>query len=208
MISQTSVPLAVSSAWSQALLDVTAPTGTVAMRVWVYAEGQQLVLADALRLQEADCGQASNNTCNRLGNAGFELGIAGWDPDDASLLAGGGRNGGAAAQVGPSAPGGAASIGQPVSVTPGASLTLTAWYTARGAGWAGMGLHYLDASGVMQSQVGITLEDRSSFGQASLTVTPPAGTVAVRAWVYTESARLVVVDDLDLRVTGCGAGSP
>ena len=209
MIGQTAVPLAVSSDWSRALLDVTAPAGTVAMRAWVYAEGQQLVVADGLRIQEVGCGQTGVDTCNRLSNVGFDNGLANWDPLGTFALVAEGRSGGPAARIGASnLAGPTGSIGQVIAVTPGTSLTLSAWYTAEGAGWAGMGLHYLDSSGDWFSQVGVTLADRTNFGQTSLTVTPPVGSVAVRVWVYTEDGRVVVVDDLDLRVTGCTGGAP
>ena len=203
MISQASVPLAESANWAQAQLDVTAPAGTVAMRAWVYTEGQQLILVDAMRLQEANCGVAPVDSCNRLSNVGFEQGLLGWSPQGATALASGGRNGTAAVRVGP-----AGSIGQVVPATAGSSLTLRAWYTAQGSDWAGLGLHYLDANGNLLSQVNETLVDRSSFGQATLTVTPPAGTAAVRVWVYTEQARSVVVDDIELRLSNCTGGTP
>ncbi|MGE0799236.1 MAG: galactose oxidase-like domain-containing protein [Lautropia sp.] len=198
-IGETNVTLGITSVYEQATLSVTAPAGTVTIRVWIYAASQNTVTIDTVALQEASCGGPPPATCNRLVNPGAETGFSGWERENGTLVADA-RTGAAAVRV---ADGWAGTRG---AATPGLSYTASAWVkSSSGAGgWVGLGVDFMNAAGFEISETNVTLADRTTWGQASMTVTAPPGTVAIRVWVYAGGGGAnATFDDLDLRQTGC-----
>ena len=77
-IHDQSVALDNSAAYREQTLALTAPGGTVSVRVWVLGEGNRVVTIDDLALRRPGCTDVSAGGCNRVSNGSFEAGLEGW----------------------------------------------------------------------------------------------------------------------------------
>ncbi len=150
--------------------------------------------------------QPSTCTANALGNGGFESDFASWSRWDSSTSIGSdAKVGGKALRIGPSAGG----IGQHVSVTAGANLSLSAWSKLANSGSGGrIGLTFFNSQ---WQQVGSNIyADVSSTGYTrhDLSATVPANASLAQVWAYKSGSGDQWLDDVCLQGASAAAGAP
>ncbi len=194
-----------------------APPGAAALRLWLYADAGQQVRLSYASVRENDCQgvppPVAPAACNLLADPGFESGIAGWAGSARiERVSDQPRVGGFSLQLtdGWSGVSVAAEAGR--TYVAGGHLYVNAITldpaTGR-TGWVGAGLDFLDASGRELAETTTTIDTRfGDWRQFRLEATAPAGTASVRLWFYAEGSSLVSIDDLDLRLAGCGDLTP
>ena len=139
------------------------------------------------------------SNCNRLVNPGFESGLGGWEVHTPVSLSPLSHSGARAASFGDGW------IGNRIAAGPARQYIATGAYRSAGAaGWAGVGIDYLDANGVEIAETTASLDPVADWATFALTASTPAGTAGIRVWFYADDGRTVSVDDVDLREVGCG----
>ena len=101
-------------------------------------------------------------TCGLVGNAGFESDLSGWTPSGSVSVVNDAHSGTKAARVG-TAQGGLNRAGS-FAVTAGQSLTFNVWAKVTGSpSWAGVGLDFLNASGVEISEINTPITGSTDY---------------------------------------------
>ena len=192
--------LANADTFSEYQLIVTPPPGTALMRVWVWGDPQRQLTVDDFDLRRLGCGEPPPpDVCNRIGNSGFENAATGWELNATTGLVGDARTGAAAMSLTNGW------IGYRAPASPGQDITASAWFKVVGAaGWAGIGIDFLDAAGNEIEDHGGTLRETDGYSPYSLAAKAPAGTTQARVWFWADPGVTVIVDDVGLKQTGCG----
>ncbi|MGE0312007.1 MAG: galactose oxidase-like domain-containing protein [Lautropia sp.] len=184
-------------------LTATAPAGTVAARLWVWASPGLEVVVDEAGMKLAGCGEAVTDPCNRLPNPGFERGLTDWEREAEAAIVPGARSGVNAVTVRNGW------IGSRIVGVANRSYTGRVQYQRSAAGgYAVMGIDYFDADGTDLGESVQVLGASSGWTSASVTGTSPAGTAFIRLWVYVDGDLTLTIDDADLRETNCSVPPP
>ncbi len=139
--------------------------------------------------------------CNLFSDPGFESGLGNWasnaDPTPTSTAHSGSRalvlNNGY--------------LGQVLPASPGTRYDFSGFYQSAGSEWAGFGVDFVDASGNEIGEVVRSLDTADSYAAFSLQVQVPFDAGFIRPWFYSQSGRTLILDDLNLRKSGCRAGN-
>ena len=199
----------------------TSPAGTAKIQVWLFSSYGGNLLVDNVKLSETDCdGPAPTPTptvapptptptqvpgiCELITNGGFEAGQTGWTRYGQLQIVSDTHTGNGALSVT------SGWAGQIVPANGQTAYTLSGYYRTTGnAGWVGVGIDYLNSSGV---EIGENLErfapGVSSYTPFEVEGFAPAGTVEIRVWLYSTSGGHLIVDDVSLIETDCDGTSP
>ncbi len=144
-------------------------------------------------------GDSTNNSCNVLGNGGFENQTSNWQLNASTTVVSDAHSGANAARFS-----GGWIGNRTLSAVSGARYRFSAQYKASGSsGWAGFGLDYLGANGARLGDFVADLPNSSTYTGLNPEVTLPTGTAEVRLWIYGDSGRVITVDSVDLREASC-----
>lgn len=136
--------------------------------------------------------------CNRIVDGGFETGPGLWASNAAPTLISAARSGSAALRFE------AGYLSQVSAATSGTLYAFSGFYFSSGdAGWAGVGVDYIDANGDEVGELVRTLSPTDVFSAFNLQIQVPTNAAFLRAWFYAETGRAVVLDDIDLRISDC-----
>lgn len=139
--------------------------------------------------------------CNLITDGGFESGVGYWYTNTTLTQVADANTGNFALSFG------SGYIGNTESVTPGTLYTLNGTYKSTGTtGWAGYGVDFVNAAGDEVGELVRTLNPTATYTPFGLQAQVPLDAVFVRPWFYADPGRVVVLDDLDLRKTGCDEG--
>ncbi|MGC1439687.1 MAG: putative Ig domain-containing protein [Burkholderiaceae bacterium] len=142
-----------------------------------------------------------NSTCNQLPDGGFETGLGAWSSNASPVVTNEAFSGNNALTFG----GGWISITLPALGA--TNYALNGQYKSNdGTGWAGFGIDYLDANNNEVGEEVRTLEPGDVYAGFSVTSTSPASTASIRLWFYSDTDRVLTLDDVDLRFPDCVSG--
>ncbi|MGB7304480.1 MAG: RICIN domain-containing protein [Burkholderiaceae bacterium] len=188
-------------------LNIDAQTGIISGTIASSGSSNVTVIADDAQ----QTGQTSfiwtvaqggaNENCNRILNGGFEQGLAGWSSSVSPSFVSDAVSGASAIRF----DGGWISLTVPGA--PNTEYSFSGHYQSlEGAGWSGYGIDYLDSAGNEIGEEVQTLAASAGYVPFALAATSPTGTSSIRIWFYADAGRLLTMDDVDLRPTGCTGG--
>ncbi|MGB7301036.1 MAG: galactose oxidase-like domain-containing protein [Burkholderiaceae bacterium] len=156
---------------------------------------------DANDLDPLDPNVGAGIVCNLIADGGFESGPGNWYTSTSVNIVSDAYSGTSALAFGNGW------MGDTIAVSANTLYTLSGAYKSTGnSGWAGYGLDFVNAAGEEVGELVRTLNPTNAYTEFGLQGLVPADASFVRPWFYADPGRAVVLDNIDLRKTGCDEG--
>ncbi len=187
-----------TATWTAMELTAVAPAGASSINLWVYADSTRTMLLDDLDLRATGCSGGTTSSCNLAPNPGFEQGLVNWGSSTNPIVVSDAAAGSQAVSLNNGW------ISNVIRAEPGRTYVGSAQVKVSGVSdWAGMGLSFVDVNDQLLDSVAIGIDNRSTFGAASVSKTSPPGTAKIQFWFNAGAGRTMVLDQTDLRLSEC-----
>lgn len=142
-----------------------------------------------------------DQTCNLIDDGGFEAGVGLWQSNTLLSLVSTANSGTGALSMSNGY------LGQVLEASPGTLYTFSGFYQVdSGSEWAGFGVDFLDANGQELGEAVRSFDSANNWQGFAVATQTPIGTEFIRPWIFAQAGRSLILDDLDLRKTGCTNG--
>ncbi len=190
-------PLAPGTDWERFELAFTAPVAARSVSVWILSDASGGLFADELSVVPGGDGEERPayrpDLSNRIGDGGFESGIAPWDAGGPVSISPAAYRGGQAVRLGLDG-----FIVQTLPATPGERLALAGHYFTGGTGRLELGFSFWGGDGVWITDRTLVLEETSGYAPFLVDTSVPEDATTLTVWAWRATGGEATLDELVL----------